>query len=572
MPDTPCPVRRQTLGPVSVGGGAGGQPPAIQRRSIRAALREVGSIAKVWRLAIASKPTSTFPECPYSIAKTHTDAVDEELSFLPDATPEKPKKHVHFGEENQFGRFVNKPIPAIKYYDPSKPVGAPISPYGRPAYQRMRGEDVAASPAHSDTASPARPANLPSLPTSPAPGSPSPENEGTTDLDDSQYGTEVTGLTNLVDIFSISAEAQRARQNRIDDERKAAEEAAEKERLRIEEEQKKLEEERRREERERRKKLTIVTTLTPEMNARIDDAMKVKTPTHDIKNGLTRKDFGTVLPQTSADGIGWLNDEIVNAYLKALVEKALDQTNYNRKAAKEIPKYHAFGTHLYTTYTSKGYDGVKRWAGRAKIDGARLLEVEKVLIPINDRSHWTLISISGTNRTIEYYDSMSGRADRYTTFAFNYIKDVLGKDFVASDWTIIDVSSAQQANALDCGVFVCMNSLALMLHRTPETAFSAKDMPDARRLVAGTLINGGFSGEFDVDLMPEPEAQAPEETAAEQDNAPKHQDAPEHDSERKQAQNQNQQQHDDIANRLDKLQLPRNRRNQGSRADGEAIV
>jgi len=317
-------------------------------------------------------------------------------------------------------------------------------------------------------------------------------------------------LVDQYELFGLSAKTRKFRQDKREAARKKAEEAAAAERKRveeeaaaerkrIEEEKKRIEEERIKQEAEERKKRSIVTELTEEWKNKIKEAMATKNMQKDITPNLTRKDFGTLIPQSGTDGIGWLNDEIVNGYLTAIVAKALKKQGY-KKGAEEIPKCHAFNTNLYNNYTKKGYKSVERWAQRAKIGGKRFLSVHNCLIPINNRSHWTLISISGTKRTIKYYDSLYNEPGEYTAFALAYVKDVLGEHFVAEEWTIIDASSAQQANGVDCGVFVCINALALAMEREPLTAFHARDAQAARQLIAATLLNGGLAGEFDVEM------------------------------------------------------------------------
>jgi len=269
----------------------------------------------------------------------------------------------------------------------------------------------------------------------------------------------------------------------------------------------KRKEEKRIAEEERKRELakgSIVTNLTPDWDAKVSKAMSMKTLTSTITPaGLTRKDFGTVLPQNATDGdrftAGWLNDEIVNGYLDAISKASLEKTGYV-KTADAVPPCHAFSPHMYTTWKNKGgFSAVQKWWRRPKLDGLRLLKVDTVLIPINTGVHWVLIVISGTRKTIEFYDSLSGSPKQYTQFALDLVAGNLGKAFKKAEWTIVNAQSVQQNNSKDCGVFVCMNSLALVKGRVAGRAFSAEDMPAARRMVAGTLLNGGFGGGcFDV--------------------------------------------------------------------------
>jgi len=182
-----------------------------------------------------------------------------------------------------------------------------------------------------------------------------------------------------------------------------------------------------------------------------------------------------------------------------MVQRGLEKQGYNR-AADEVPNYHAFDTNFYNNMIEKGWQSVARWPNRAKIGGTRMLDCEQILIPINSGLHWTLMCVSGTRKTISYYDSMAGdRAanPKHINIARAYVAGSLGNAYNAEEWTVIDTTSVQQANALDCGVFVCMNSLALISGKEPLDAFSANDMPGARQQIAATLLHGAFVDDFD---------------------------------------------------------------------------
>jgi hypothetical protein len=426
---------------------------------------------------------------------------------------QKNVKRVHFGEENQILRY-HKPYPTkIKYYDIGGICGEAPSPFNRMAFQEMRNTQPESSPARSDISTPDK---RPLYPDSPAPrtsttnGRPSSSgSDGSSSDSGSELGSlsqqeedisqaEVADLAERVDkaqFFQISRVSQAKRDEKKEQARLAEEARVAAERKRIEDEARRVAAERKRVEAAERAKHAIVTDLSPELQKKLQTAMQETNKMKELAPNLTRRDFGTVYPQRG-DGIGWLNDEIVNAYLNMVVSKALVDTGYT-KAADDVPKYHAFNTNMYDNYKAKGYESVKRWPVRAKIGGKRLLEVEKCFVPVNENKHWTLLTISGTKRTVEYYDSLYNDPDKYAEFGMDFVRNVLGEDFKADEWKVIDASSAQQANGLDCGVFVCMNALALALGKNPVTAFGPHDAQKARRMIAATLINGGLKGELE---------------------------------------------------------------------------
>ena len=413
----------------------------------------------------------------------HAEVVfSEELSFLEDAPP---TRRVHFLHSPWFGDY---PMPSeVREYARGERIGYPTL-YSN--FRRMQ-RRAAASPAQSMASTPGTARKTP----------------GRYDLSPSEKMEKTStpqgmnDMRNQFDLFKISKSRSASRREREEKERVlAARKAAEAGEEKRKEEKRIAEEERKRE----LAKGSIVTNLTPDWDAKVSKAMSMKTLTSTITPaGLTRKDFGTVLPQNATDGdrftAGWLNDEIVNGYLDAISKASLEKTGYV-KTADAVPPCHAFSTHMYTTWKNKGgFSAVQKWWSRPKLNGLRLLNVDTVLIPINTGVHWVLIVISGTRKTIEFYDSLSGNPKEYTQFALDLVAGNLGKAFKKAEWTIVNAQSVQQNNSKDCGVFVCMNSLALIKGRVAGRAFSADDMPAARRMVAGTLLNGGFGGGcFDV--------------------------------------------------------------------------
>ncbi|OAG45284.1 hypothetical protein AYO21_00632 [Fonsecaea monophora] len=131
---------------------------------------------------------------------------------------------------------------------------------------------------------------------------------------------------------------------------------------------------------------------------------------HTLRHGhgeYQSTDFARVVPPTTNNNgtAAWLNDEVINGYLGLVVKhgRADDRPT-------QTPSYHNFSTFFYNTLVQKGYEGIKRWANRAKIGGKSLLEVQSVFIPINSGAHWTLLVVSGKDRSATHYNSMSGTA------------------------------------------------------------------------------------------------------------------------------------------------------------------
>lgn len=255
----------------------------------------------------------------------------------------------------------------------------------------------------------------------------------------------------------------------------------------------------------RQTKNSMVPALSTEAMIKLKEALR-KRPGEIVavtstRIEISRRDIGKVLPQmgTGDDASGWLNDEILGAYLQC----AVDYGNEKRRV-KGTPKYHAFNTFFYTKLSSrKGYDDVKRWASRAKIGGKELLKVEYVFIPINrGGSHWGLGVISPVRRTIEYYDSLHYPASSVYDNLQTFLRGELGTAYVEDDWRILEDEGHRgagkgpsQDNARDCGVFASTTAKMVVLGVDP-CMVTARDMPLQRRRMVAEIINGGFVGEM----------------------------------------------------------------------------
>lgn len=210
-----------------------------------------------------------------------------------------------------------------------------------------------------------------------------------------------------------------------------------------------------------------------------------------LKNGhgnYKATDLTRVVPLSAGRGTdNWLNDEVINGYLNMVVTHGKKN---NRPT--QIPTHHAFVSFFYNNLEGKGYEGVKRWASRAKIGGKNLLETEQVFIPINSGMHWTLCVVSGQDKTITHYNSLGGNGQRYVNTVKAWVKEELGSSFKESEWTLVpNGESPQQANMDDCGVFTITSARQLMLGMTPMS-YNAGQIPLQRKRIVAELINGGL--------------------------------------------------------------------------------
>ncbi|KAF2149035.1 cysteine proteinase, partial [Myriangium duriaei CBS 260.36] len=197
----------------------------------------------------------------------------------------------------------------------------------------------------------------------------------------------------------------------------------------------------------------------------------------------------------------WLNDEVVNAWYANLCARLNERDGYV-KGPNNVPRWVAYSTAWYKNATERGVSTIAGWSRRKGIKNDKLLQAERIFFPTNTGAHWTLLTISGKHKTIEYLDSMNAEgygSKRNIDLAKKWLQMELGGKFVEDEWKILRTTSAQQNNMNDCGVFACLNGWALGKGlEDPSGEFEDGEIPLARRMVAAVLMNGGFTGEFDL--------------------------------------------------------------------------
>nr|KAF6476112.1 SUMO specific peptidase 5 [Rousettus aegyptiacus] len=139
------------------------------------------------------------------------------------------------------------------------------------------------------------------------------------------------------------------------------------------------------------------------------------------------------------DGQNWLNDQVINMYGELIMDAVPD-------------KVHFFNSFFHRQLVTKGYNGVKRWT--KKVD---LFKKSLLLIPIHLEVHWSLITVTLSNRIISFYDSQG--------IHFKFCVECI----------------PQQKNDSDCGVFVLQYCKCLALEQPFQ--FSQEDMPRVRKRI-----------------------------------------------------------------------------------------
>ncbi|KFV66571.1 Sentrin-specific protease 2, partial [Dryobates pubescens] len=193
-----------------------------------------------------------------------------------------------------------------------------------------------------------------------------------------------------------------------------------------------------------------------------------------FKLKVTREDIGTLREHR------WLNDEVINFYMRLIAER-------NKKEG--FAAVHAFSTFFYPKLISGGYTAVRRWTR-----GVDLFQQDLIFVPIHLRVHWALVVIDVRRKTIKYYDSMGQKGDKICQTLFQYLREESHEkrnlELASSEWTLRSMESheiPQQSNGSDCGVFMC--KYAEYISRDRATTFTQKHMPYFRKRMVWEIIH-----------------------------------------------------------------------------------
>ena len=243
----------------------------------------------------------------------------------------------------------------------------------------------------------------------------------------------------------------------------------------------------------------IITELSQEINNKLQNSLNTTANNrHTIVQlgsiPLQKLTFKRILAADRGSE-NWLDDDAVNAWFNSIGEAKKHQTNYI-KSDTTPPPFANLQTAWFNKVENEGAASLKRWMKRAGVGGGNILKCERLFLPINKNNHWTLLIINGTNKTIEYLDSLGGSPTKYFKIARDLLKAELGTKYDATKWKDSQRDrSSKQDNGSDCGVFTCFNGLAAAKDMNYKEV-TAEKMPAARRMMAGILINGGFTGDF----------------------------------------------------------------------------
>ncbi|CAJ1459727.1 unnamed protein product [Effrenium voratum] len=180
---------------------------------------------------------------------------------------------------------------------------------------------------------------------------------------------------------------------------------------------------------------------------------------------LTRRHLSCLLPDE------WVNDEVVNAYLRLVQDFSKGVWCPN--------------TFFWPKLEEGGHAAVERWARRAAIDVALL---RCIIVPLHlEGCHWALAVMKMSQRTIEYFDSLGLAApDNLQSRLSEYAS--MEASALSGCWKLKVATAQLQENTSDCGVFMLAYAECMALG-TPMSV-DASQVAKKRRAIALTILRG----------------------------------------------------------------------------------
>lgn len=185
---------------------------------------------------------------------------------------------------------------------------------------------------------------------------------------------------------------------------------------------------------------------------------------------LTRKVLSCLLPG------GWLNDEVINAYLGVLQQRG--------RGRIWCPN-----SFFWSKLRDDGTAAVRRWAARA---GVEMASLELILLPLHlNEDHWALGAMNFQSSSLGYFDSLGyDPPSEFITRSQEYLHAIGAAAAEKPRWPLVQEPQPVplQENDADCGVFLCMFAEHLA-RGMPASACQAARAAEFRAEIFLTLLS-----------------------------------------------------------------------------------
>lgn len=145
----------------------------------------------------------------------------------------------------------------------------------------------------------------------------------------------------------------------------------------------------------------------------------------------------------------WLNDEVINYFLKNCLPKRDEMLCAKQPGRKRSHFFNSF--FVQTMFDEKNdnfelrgrynYEHVRNWSD--KVPGKDIFNLKYIFCPINlDNMHWTSACIFMEEKKIRYFDSMGGSGRSKLKGLLQYLKDEWmakkGEEMDVSEWELVE--------------------------------------------------------------------------------------------------------------------------------------
>lgn len=168
----------------------------------------------------------------------------------------------------------------------------------------------------------------------------------------------------------------------------------------------------------------------------------------------------------------WITDNIIDFFFKYL--------------ADPFPDIYIFPSYFYTLLVSSGnYQNVKGFTSKISIFNYR-----RILIPIIDNSHWTMVQIDFQAKKIDYLNSFHQPNNSHTDAILQYLVDEhLDKKGYEKNYQDFQIDFRtdipKQTNSYDCGIFVMKYAECLVNDQLMN--FTEEMMPFYRQKITSLI-------------------------------------------------------------------------------------
>ncbi|ORY64216.1 uncharacterized protein BCR38DRAFT_343254 [Pseudomassariella vexata] len=218
--------------------------------------------------------------------------------------------------------------------------------------------------------------------------------------------------------------------------------------------------------------------------------IKLEAKAHVESVQLNEEDFSKLVNDRA-----WLNDNCVAAplLLAAFAINNAAGIKFKVDPPKVVTLNTFFFQQLLKSVANKERMLKRTWG----LTPQNFLDVETIVVPICSSSHWNFVLIRPSRREIAFVDSFHKTGEVFLDKVTEFIKAFLGSGYKEEEWKTVHFRVPSQHNGYDCGMFTITNAVYIALGIDPSN-YKEPDLRIHRQKIAAILLNGGFTGEFDL--------------------------------------------------------------------------